>query len=651
MKHILIILLFVSALRLTAQTEFSNYSWNTFPPKHQTDTIKSQDGTVILLERRITEIYLNSENFFEELFVLHKKVKVETNQAVDEQNKIYIPVQDVIDIVNIQARFISATGKITNLPKESIKEVENLENQGNYKTFAVEGVETGGQIEYFYTLKRKFSAYKSVFVQEEVPKGDVFVLLAFPSKLSYLIKSYNGFPDFVLNTENDEKSYLKAEAGYVPGLRKELYAYYQANKMRYEYTLAFNFFNASRRIYSWAKLSNNIYSNIIPLEKKEAKAIESFVKKLNIPAGDLTSKIRYIENRLKSEISVSEEIQQTMSLDDIIKYEQADKNGMLKLFLAVFNAAGIQSEVVGTSDMESKPFDPDFNGYNFVDDFLLYLPQIDNYVVPYDGTFRMGILPSIYQGGYGLFMSEVANTDDLKTFGYEIRQLPMANHVENTDTMVQQISLNLDEAQLKVKSYRAMYGDAGRIFQSFWVLNDKERKDELVKLVFNMGSENTVIDAYTVKNELPEDIGVKPITWNLDITVNALVENAGDDIIVKLGETIGTQSELYQATTRKMPVNIDVLHNYYRKLVFTIPDGYTVSNPENMNLNVEMLNNGKISCKFNSVATLTGNKLVIISTEYYSESSYPVSRYEEFRKVINAAADFNKKTILLKKVK
>ena len=43
------------------------------------------------------------------------------------------------------------------------------------------------------------------------------------------------------------------------------------------------------------------------------------------------------------------------------------------------------------------------------------------------------------------------------------------------------------------------------------------------------------------------------------------------------------------------------------------------------------------------------NTLIIICEESYTELSYPKERFEEYRSVINAAADFNKKTILLSK--
>jgi len=650
MKPFLSFLFILLSTGLFAQTEFESYSWNTIPAKNQADTIKSVDGTVVLLERRVTEVYLNKENLFEEISVFHMKIKVENNKAVDAQNKIYIPIRDVIDILKIEARFIAANGKITVLKKESIKEVENLENKGNFKTFAIEGAEVGGQIEYFYILRKKFNPHGGIYIQDDVPKGDVAIIFAFPSKLEFLIKSYNGFPDFKLTTGKNETSYLKADTGYIPSLKTEQYAYYKANLMRYEFTLAYNNYNTVLRVYSWSKACNNIYANLIPLKRNEESAVRSWIKKLDIPDTDLETKIRYIENRVKSEISFPEDLNLDMDMEDVIKLKQASKLNAVRLFIALFQASDIGIEVVITGDMETHPFDPEFNCFNFIDNYLIYFPELDAYITPYDPNYRMGVIPSNFQGGYGLFMHPISYNEKLSTMAYEIKQIPTATYIMNTDTMYHVIDIDIDQAQLVTKSYRAYYGDVARNFQSFWHFLDTDKKNEMVKLIFNMGSENTTIEKYSVINDSPENIGLKPIIWNLDIRANSLVENAGNDIIVKIGETISTQAELYQATTRKLPIKVDVLHNYYRKLIFNIPAGYVITNPADLNMHVEMLNNGKTSCIFTSDAKVVNNQLIIISTEYYCDSSYPVSRYDEFRNVINASADFNKKTIVLKKI-
>ena len=82
----------------------------------------------------------------------------------------------------------------------------------------------------------------------------------------------------------------------------------------------------------------------------------------------------------------------------------------------------------------------------------------------------------------------------------------------------------------------------------------------------------------------------------------------------------------------------------------TIPDGYSLSNLDKLKFFQQVKeSNGKASSMFKSDYTLNGNKLIINIEEYYSKIQYPLSKFEEFRKVVNAAADFNKVTIVLQK--
>ena len=52
---------------------------------------------------------------------------------------------------------------------------------------------------------------------------------------------------------------------------------------------------------------------------------------------------------------------------------------------------------------------------------------------------------------------------------------------------------------------------------------------------------------------------------------------------------------------------------------------------------------------FTSTYKIEGNTIVIEYHEYYNDLDYPILQYDEFAKVINAAADFNKISILIEK--
>jgi hypothetical protein len=59
---------------------------------------------------------------------------------------------------------------------------------------------------------------------------------------------------------------------------------------------------------------------------------------------------------------------------------------------------------------------------------------------------------------------------------------------------------------------------------------------------------------------------------------------------------------------------------------------------------------GNSTAKFLSKGTINGNTLNINIKEYYKELRYNKKRYQEFREVINAAAEFYQSNVLLQKI-
>ena len=91
-------------------------------------------------------------------------------------------------------------------------------------------------------------------------------------------------------------------------------------------------------------------------------------------------------------------------------------------------------------------------------------------------------------------------------------------------------------------------------------------------------------------------------------------------------------------------------HSYKRVLNIKIPAGYKITNLEDLNMNVSSQKDGDTTMAFTSEYTLKDDVLTVTCNEYYNEINVPLDRYEEFRKVINAAADFNKITLIFEPV-
>ena len=56
-------------------------------------------------------------------------------------NKMYIPTNDENAITKLRVRCISPNGKIVNFDMSNLKRFDNLEGNGGYTVFAIEGIE------------------------------------------------------------------------------------------------------------------------------------------------------------------------------------------------------------------------------------------------------------------------------------------------------------------------------------------------------------------------------------------------------------------------------------------------------------------------------------------------------------------------------
>lgn len=82
-----------------------------------------------------------------------------------------------------------------------------------------------------------------------------------------------------------------------------------------------------------------------------------------------------------------------------------------------------------------------------------------------------------------------------------------------------------------------------------------------------------------------------------------------------------------------------------------IPIGYQVKNLNDLNINILHKDGDEQTMGFKSSYTQTGRNITINIVEDYRKIQYPLSQFEDFKKVINAAADFNKVVLVLEKEK
>ena len=128
-----------------------------------------------------------------------------------------------------------------------------------------------------------------------------------------------------------------------------------------------------------------------------------------------------------------------------------------------------------------------------------------------------------------------------------------------------------------------------------------------------------------------------------------LLEKAGNKLLFKLGELIGNQVQMYQEKPRQLPAEMPFAHVEERKISFEIPQGYTIKNPEDINIDVQYKKDNVVTMGFVSSYKVVNNVLEVYVLETYHELKYPLKEFETFKKVINSSADFNKIVLVLEK--
>jgi hypothetical protein len=625
------------------------YEWENNRTRYKLSEKEAQYAEY-MLKSHVQYDYVLEDNQFIMYTTHHRIIYVNSNEAIEKHNRISISMNSTFELVELKARSINKEGKVVNFDKNNLKEVKGDKEDSRFRIFAVEGVELGSEIEFFFVRKMESYLFERVFMQMDVPVKNSSFLLSCPPHLIFDFKSYLGFPD-VKKTEVAEKNVFVASQENIPAMKKEEFSYYDCNRKRIEFKLAYNSARSKERMYTWDEAAKKFYARITTLTKDEDKAIEKFYKTINDnPSAKLEQRINNIEEKLKTSIQVDKEAAGPAVTDvaSVLKYKIASNEGMTKLMTGVFNFAKIPVHIVLTCDREIVKFDGSFDTWGFLDEYLLYFPDTKGFLAPYLFEYRYPFIPTELAFNSGLFIEPFA-MGALKSGLGTIQKIPAIDYTLNYDNLTMDISFSDDLSINNIKERRDFGGYNGRYLIPYYPRMSKEDKQRLVEELTKQTAPDATItnwSATVTKKDIYESFNVVA-----DYSSTHFLEKAGPKLLFKVGELIGAQTEMYQENQRLTSIENDYNRLYDRIIKIRIPDGYTIKNPDDLKKEVRYSDNGNYPHAFLSSYSLNGNDLEIKLHEYYQEISAPLERYEDFRKVINAAADFNKVTLVLEKKK
>jgi hypothetical protein len=590
---------------------------------------------------------LEGDNFF--MYVTtHRIVYVNSNEAVQRHNRIVIHMNGQDEIRALKARTISKSGKVVLFDQSNIKELKDEESGSARRIFAIEGAEVGGEIEYFYTRKTFGSIYRREYFQSSETMRSVSFRLSCPNHLQFDFKTYNGLPP-VKKLEDTARNAYSMETARVAALQEEPFSFYDPNRMRVEFKLAYNLARSKARLYTFDDASKNFFKQLTHLSSDDQKAVGRFIKTLpDVSKLSGPAKIKAIEKAIKTTIHVNED-DQSETIDEvasIIKFKIASESGITKVFVAVFDALAIPYQVVITCSREKVKFDGAFDSWSFLEEYLLYFPEHKGFIAPYAYQARYPLVPNEFTEQDGLFVEPVVIGEQRTALG-TVRRIPAASFRYDLDDL--DISVAFEDNDMnRIRQKRTFTGYGALDFTAFYDMLNDDRKRSVIDELLKQTAPDATIKTWDVR-ETPLDSTARFVV-DTDFTSAHFIERAGNRILFKAGLLIGPQSELYRDEERAVDVENTTNRGYHRTIKVTLPAGYKIRNPETLDFDVAYDKTPDTPFIFKSTHSINGDILEIKIWEGYKTIGCPKDRYEDFRRVINAAADFNKVILVLEKV-
>ncbi|EMR03939.1 DUF3857 domain-containing protein [Cesiribacter andamanensis] len=643
------------ALPLAALAQgYEAYSWDKSPKLAKLPPAEIKAHQEITLLRHVQyEFVYESNNSPTMYYTRHETTRVNNDKAVAANNRIYIPMYRVQELVDVRARTIQPDGRVVEINKADIKEVEDKEAGAGYKIFAIDGAVVGSEIEFYYTCKMTPKFYGREYFQGDSPlRKSSFKLIA-PANLQFEFKSYNGYAEVVEQEGDEKRNIYTASAEGVAPLKSEAFASYNDNRKRIEFKLTYNSVNGNVKLFTWENAGKNLYENIHGLDKQEDKEVAKLLKAMKVDQYSTPYlKAAAIEDWVKTKFYINTNSDASDHIGAIARNKFGSKFGITRLTVALLEKAGIPLELVLTSDRGDVKLDGSFESYNYLEDYLIYLPGEEKYIAPYMPQYRLGMTPAEFTANWGLFV----RTKMIRDYAHpisEIKYIAAPKADDNHDNMVVAVDFSEDLSANTIKLDRSFKGYQASYIKSALPMLEESRRQELLKeLVKFMAQDSDIEEMKFASTDVSFKNFQDPLVVNSRFKSAAFIDRAGGTVLFKVGELIGPQSELYQEEKRLMPVENEYNRSYLRTITVTIPKGYEIQNLKDLAIKASAKDDKQeVVYKFDSSYKLEGNTLTVEVSEFYESIYFPLERFEDFRKVINAAADFNKIVLVMKKGK
>jgi hypothetical protein len=642
-----ILLALVFGVSFAQEFDRDTYMWQDQVPQIQLTEEEKKLSSLVVSSKKFVEYRMGKVTGLTKYVVSHNIEVLNDDRAVEAGNKIYVPINYYSYLENIKTRVI-LNGKV--VAQHDIKDAKKIqEKEVQYYLLAIEGVSKGAIVETITYMKVSASLYSHDIMQETEPVKLAQFTLVSPKNLIFKTKAYNTDGKLTDTTIGD-----KRQIGYIlkdlPAYEDEKYSLGNANKVRVEYAFEKNTDNLLSRGDRWETMGVAYYERMFRLFDKNAKDIDKLIlKKLPLKGKTNEEKAFIIEHHLKTNINLVQEANDEELMAVCLKNKYASLFNLTQLHILCLQKAGVPFEVAISCEKDHKRFDPDFDSWSFLEYVVIYLPESKNYITPANLYLRCGYLPSDFLGQNALFIKGDAGQPS-RTPSISVRNIGINEVAKSKDVHELRLSMNEDLSTATIVYSKEMGEYTGMGIKSFYYMADEKQKQEMVENIIKNDEKEIKLSNIKVENT---DIShfkqySAPLKVTATLQTDVFLENAGDKVLLKLGELIGPQEQIYQEKKRQNPIDIPYSHQYMRDIRVKIPQGRKLEGLDKINIHHEYVDKDGPLFGFDSSYKMDGDELVVTCREHYDRISFPIEKFDDFRKVINAAADFNKITILVK---
>jgi hypothetical protein len=634
------ILFFLFTASILIAQDIKNYTWDIAPKFNSIPEIYKNEPAIVFFDKR--EVFTRVGGYSFATFVMnHFAVKINKAESINDYNKIKAKdVGAIRDLRDFHARIIKPSGEIKVLSKDKIVERE----VDKVKSIVFEGVEVGDILEYYFILKENPTSYAVEIFQKEIP-----VLYGeFKCQGSGVKFDLYGVEDFKLNEVNQST---------------KIYTIENIEPFKNEKSAA-NIKHLKKLIYavSDAGLPNiRLWKRIMPSYKKPSfvyfkkKIVEDFIQFLDLKNTNLNTddKIIKLENYLKENIQLI----QTGESPEKIKALFPDKlklsaSDYFDLYGFILKELGIDYTFIVGTDRFVSEINPLVRVPAYSYEIMYYINETKKYISPYEKYLSYGFPIYEFQGSNGIAYNPQKRLPEIENTIFPIIDSKLTQ--TNSESI---ISLNKDLSKINFSKKVAYTGYLGQLFRNL-IAEYKEKNDEKEMKKF---VEDRIFSGIGIKMKDFdfENQGIKNNYTNTPLLIKAnieptetFIEEAGNLLIVNIGKAIAKQGDLYQEKNRKLDIDLNFAQQYHHTIKIEIPEGFKVENIKDFSKSIKMTGGEfENKCYFDSSAKIEGNILIVQANEVYELIHYPVEKFEEYRNVLNSAADFFKASVILKPIK